>query len=96
MKYKIFNYKKVNSTNDLAIKKIKKGFTNGLVKANLQIKGRGQRGKKWISFKGNLFISIFYKSKKKISLKKITHKHCNNIKKAISKIIKKKVINKKT
>ena len=28
MIYKIFNFKKVNSTNDIAIKKVKKGFTN--------------------------------------------------------------------
>ena len=60
MIYKIFNYKKVNSTNDVAIKKIKKGFTRGLVQADFQKKGRGQRGKKWISHKGNLFISTFF------------------------------------
>ena len=53
MKYKIFNFKKVNSTNDIAIKKVKKGFTRGLVQAEFQKKGRGQRGKKWISYKGN-------------------------------------------
>ena len=95
MKYKIFNFKKVNSTNDIAIKKVKKGFTKGLVQAKLQKKGRGQRGKKWISHKGNLFISIFFKINKKTSLKKITFKNCNKIKKVISKLIKKKIIIKK-
>ena len=95
MIYKIFNFKKVNSTNDIAIKKVKKGFTRGLVQAEFQKKGRGQRGKKWISHKGNLFISIFFRINKKISIKKITYKNCNKIKKVISKLIKKKIIIKK-
>ena len=86
---KIFSYKKVNSTNDIAIKKIKKGFARGLVQAEFQKKGRGQRGKKWISYNGNLFISIFFIINKKISLKKITFKNCSKIKKVISKLIKK-------
>ena len=92
MIYKIFNFKKVNSTNDIAIKKVKKGFVRGLVQAEFQKKGRGQRGKKWISYKGNLFITIFFKINKKTSLKNITFKNCNKIKKVISKLIKKKLI----
>ena len=92
MIYKIFNFKKVNSTNDIAIKKVKKGFARGLVQAEFQKKGRGQRGKKWISHKGNLFITIFFKINKKTSLKNITFKNCNKIKKVISKLIKKKLI----
>ena len=95
MIYKIFNFKKVNSTNDIAIKKVKKGFTRGLVQAEFQKKGRGQRGKKWISYKGNLFITIFFKINKKSSLKNITFKNCNKIKTVISKLIKKKLIIKK-
>ena len=95
MIYKIFNFKKVNSTNDIAIKKVKKGFARGLVQAEFQKKGRGQRGKKWISHKGNLFITIFFKINKKISLKNITFKNCNKIKKVISKLIKKKITIKK-
>jgi len=91
MPYKIFFYKKINSTNDVAIKKIKKGIVRGLVVADLQKKGRGQRGKKWISYNGNLFVSIFFKIKKKNILKKITYKNCAKIKKIISKIIKKKL-----
>ena len=51
MKFKKFFYKKVNSTNDLAIKKIKSGITQGIIVANYQKKG--QHGKKWLSFKGN-------------------------------------------
>ena len=92
MIYKIFNFKKVNNTNDIAIKKVKKGFVRGLIQAEFQKKGRGQRGKKWISYKGNLFITIFFKINKKTSLKNITFKNCNKIKKVISKLIKKKLI----
>ena len=43
MIYKIFNFKKVNSTNDIAIKKVKKGFARGIVQTEIQKKGRGQR-----------------------------------------------------
>ena len=65
MKFKIFSYKSVTSTNDVAInliKKKKKEF--GYVFAENQTKGRGTYGKKWISKKGNLFGSIFFKLKK--------------------------------
>ena len=89
MIYKIFSYKKVNSTNDIAIKKIKKGYIGGLVQAEIQKRGRGQHGKKWISYNGNLFITIFFKINKKISLKILTFKNCNKIKKVISKLINK-------
>ena len=59
MKLKKFNFKIVNSTNDLAIKIIKNTNNKlGIVIAEKQKKGRGQYGKKWTSFKGNLFISI--------------------------------------
>ena len=38
-----------------------------------------------------MFITIFFKINKKTSLKNITFKNCNKIKKVISKIIKKKI-----
>ena len=61
MKFEIFKYKNVTSTNDVAInliKEEKKEF--GCVYANTQTKGRGTHGKKWVSDKGNLFSSIFF------------------------------------
>ena len=61
MSFKKFFYKKVNSTNDLAIKKIKAGITKGIIIADYQKKGRGQQGKKWLSFNGNIFMTIFLK-----------------------------------
>ena len=91
MKFKKFFYKKVNSTNDLAIKKIKSGITQGIIVANYQKKGRGQHGKRWLSFKGNLFITIFFKIKKNINIKKITILNCKIIKKILFKYIKKTI-----
>ena len=55
MKLKQFNYKIINSTNDLAIKIIRStNNKSGIVIAENQKKGRGQFGKNWSSFKGNL------------------------------------------
>ena len=92
MNFKKFFYKKVNSTNDLAIKKIKNGFIKGIIIADFQKKGRGQYGKKWLSYKGNLFMTIFFEIKKSIELKKITTLNCNIIKKTLLKYIKKSII----
>ncbi len=92
MKFKKFFYKKVKSTNDLALKKIRTGYGNGIIVADYQNEGRGQYGKKWISFKGNLFLTIFFEIKKKISLKKITIINYSIIKKTISFFVKKKII----
>ena len=84
MKLKIFNFKKVKSTNDTAIRLIKSGINSGLVSTNIQTKGKGQRGNKWISKKGNLFISIFFKIDSNLSLKKITTINLSILKKIIS------------
>jgi len=62
MKLKIVKLKSVKSTNDEAIKLIRSSkYRMGLVSTSSQIKGRGTMGKKWISYKGNIFISIFFK-----------------------------------
>ena len=61
MKFEIFKFKNVTSTNDMAINLIKeKKKENGCVYANTQTKGRGTHGRKWISDEGNLFGSIFF------------------------------------
>tara|TARA_Y100000590_G_scaffold10521_1_gene12952 strand:+ start:774 stop:1295 length:522 start_codon:yes stop_codon:yes gene_type:complete len=91
MSIKKFFYKKVNSTNDLAIKKIKTGIIKGIVVADYQKKGRGQQGKKWLSFKGNLFISIFFKIKENINIEKITILNCKIIKNVLFQYIRKKI-----
>ena len=91
MSFKKFFYKKVNSTNDLAIKKIKAGINKGIVIADYQKKGRGQRGKKWLSFKGNIFMTIFFKIKENINIKRITILNCKIIKKVLFQYIKKTI-----
>ena len=61
IKFNIYQFKQVTSTNDIAIKMIKnKAKKAGCIYANLQTKGRGTHGKKWFSNKGNLFSSIFF------------------------------------
>ena len=84
MKLKKFNYRKVKSTNDTAIRLIRNGKDSGVVTADIQTKGKGQRGNKWISKKGNLFISIFFKVNNELSLKKITTINLSILKKIIS------------
>ena len=91
MNFKKFFYKKVNSTNDLAIKKIKTGFTKGIIIADFQKKGKGQYGKKWLSFKGNLFMTIFFEIKKSIELKKINTLNCKIIKNTLIQYFKKNI-----
>ena len=90
---KKFVYKNVNSTNDLAIKIIKNSKNkSGIVISNNQKKGRGRYGKKWISFKGNIFVSIFFNlSKNSNSLKKMTYINCLLVKKLLSLYYKKRI-----
>ena len=92
MSFKKFYYKKVMSTNDIAIKKIKNGLEKGIIVSELQKKGRGQYGKKWISLRGNLFISIFFEIKKNVQIRKLTKINCEIIKKSLSKYINKKIL----
>jgi Biotin-(acetyl-CoA carboxylase) ligase len=73
MKLKIYSFKGVKSTNDTAIRLIKKNINQGIVTSDIQTNGKGQRGKKWISRKGNLFISIFFPINKKFKFKKNLH-----------------------
>ena len=88
-----FNYKNVNSTNDIARNLIKKKNVKiGFVFTEKQKKGRGQRGKKWISYQGNLFVSIFFSLKNiNLTLKQLTIINTNLIIKLISLYYKKKI-----
>ena len=61
MKFRIFRFKKVESTNNTAIRIIKNSNIDyGMIISDVQKRGRGQYGKKWISYKGNLFVSFFF------------------------------------
>ena len=97
MKFKIFRFKKVESTNNSAIRIIKNSDIDyGMVIANEQKNGRGQYGKKWISHNGNLFVSFFYKLDHLIvSLNEITTINCLLVKKLLSIYYKKKITVKK-
>ena len=97
MKFKRFRFKKVKSTNNTAIRIIKNyNFKNGMVISESQTNGKGQYGKKWISYKGNLFVSFFYELKNiTISLPSLTKINCLMVKKALQKYYKKKIVLKK-
>ncbi len=97
MKFKKFKFKKVKSTNSTAIRIIKETQHNlGMVVAETQINGRGQYGRKWISSKGNLFISFFNElNKTKLSINSITKINCLLVKKLLSSFTSKKILFKK-
>ena len=97
MKFKKFKFKRVKSTNNTAIRIIKEtNYNLGMVVAETQVKGKGQYGRKWISLKGNLFISFFNElNKTNISINTITKINCLLVKKILSKFTKKKFVFKK-
>ena len=89
---KKFKYKCVNSTNDVAIGLIKKNFKSGIVISQMQKRGRGRIGRKWISLQGNLFVSIFFSLENiKMNITQLTKNNANLIIKLISKYYKKKI-----
>ncbi len=97
MKFKIFRYKSVKSTNLTAIRIIKNtNCKNGMIISDFQKSGRGQYGKKWISYKGNLFVSFFYSLENlKLSTSQLTLINCNLVKKLLSLYYKKRILYKK-
>ena len=93
MKLKQFNFKKVKSTNQTAIRLIKSSKNEfGLIVSEAQSKGKGQYGRKWISYKGNIFLSFFYKLENiNLSPRSLTKINCFLVKNVISKYYKKKI-----
>ena len=93
MKLKKFNFKIINSTNDRAFQIIKNtNNKSGIIIAEKQKRGRGQYGKKWTSFKGNLFVSIFFQiNTVQLSLKNLTKINCFLVKKFLSNFYKNKI-----
>ena len=93
MKLKQFNFKKVKSTNLTAIRIINSSKNEfGMVISETQSKGKGQYGRKWISYKGNIFLSFFYKLENiNLPLRSLTKKNCLLVKDVISKYYKKKI-----
>ena len=97
MKLKKFKFKKVKSTNDTAIRILKSSnYKFGMVVSDTQLSGKGQYGKKWISYKGNLFVSFFYELKNiNLTLSALTKINCLLVKKLLGNYYKKKIIFKK-
>ena len=93
MKLKQFNFKKVKSTNKTAIRLIESSKNEfGLIVSEAQSKGKGQYGRKWISYKGNIFLSFFYKLENiNLSPTLLTKINCFLVKNVISKYYKKKI-----
>ena len=97
MKFKVLRFKRLRSTNDTAIRIIQNSSLKyGMIIAENQSHGRGQYGKKWLCFKGNLFVSFFYSLENlNLTLSQITKLNCLLVKKMISKYYKKKITYKK-
>ena len=83
----------VKSTNDVAIKLIKKNVIEPtMIITQKQTNGRGTIGKKWISKKGNLFFSLFFNiNQKKINFRQFAILNAFLIKKIISEKFTKKI-----
>ena len=97
MKFKILRFKRLRSTNDTAIRIIRNSnLKYGMVIAENQSHGRGQYGRKWLSFKGNLFVSFFYSLENlNLTLSQITKLNCMLVKKIIFRYYKKRITYKK-
>ena len=97
MKLKVFRFKKVKSTNNTAIRIIRNSkLENGMIISELQSDGRGQYGRRWISEKGNLFVSLFYiQNNLYLTLKQLTKINSFLVKKLLAKYYKKKISFKK-
>ena len=93
MKFKVFRFKKVKSTNNTAIRIIRNSkLENGMIISELQSDGRGQYGRRWISEKGNLFVSLFYiQNNLYLTLKQLTEINSFLVKKLLAKYYKKKI-----
>ena len=93
MKLKLIKMKRIKSTNDVALKLIKrKKLKPTLISSLSQTNGRGTRGKKWISKKGNLFISIFFEiNQKKINFRQYALLNAYLLRYILNKFTKKKI-----
>ena len=93
MKVKLLRFKSVKSTNDVALKLTKKkNSTPTMIVSEIQKQGRGTMGKKWISQKGNLFISILFEmNQRNINFKHFAILNAFLLKNVLSKQFSKKI-----
>ena len=92
MKVKLLRFKSVKSTNDIALSLIQKNFLKPtMIISEIQTRGRGTMGKKWISQKGNLFISIYFEiNQKNLNFKNFAILNAYILKSVLSKQFSKK------
>ena len=97
MRFKKFKFKNVKSTNSTAMRIIQNTQCKyGMIISESQMNGRGRYGRKWISYKGNLFVSFYHELNKiKLSISTVTKLNCLLVKRLISKYTKKKIYFKK-
>ncbi len=92
MKIQIIKYDSVDSTNNVAIRRIKKGkIKPTLIIANLQKRGRGQYGRKWTSYRGNIFMSFYFNLKKSVTIRSLSKKIYTTLKKSLEKFVNEKI-----
>ena len=94
MKLIEFKFKKVKSTNDTAIRIAKSlNYKYGMIISETQSSGKGQYGRKWISYKGNLFVSFFHDLENiRLSISILTKTNCLVIKRLLNNFYKGKII----
>ena len=92
MKVKLLRFKSVKSTNDIALSLIQKNFLRPtMIISEIQTRGRGTMRKKWISQKGNLFISIYFEiNQKNLNFKNFAILNAYILKNVLSKQFSKK------
>ena len=92
MKIQIIKYNSVDSTNNVAIRRIKTGkIKPTLIIANSQKKGRGQYGRQWVSYKGNIFMSIYFNLEGNLGIKSLSKKFYTILKKSLEKFVDEKI-----
>lgn len=93
MKIRLLKFKSVKSTNNVALRLIKKkNLAPVIIISERQTEGRGTMGKKWVSKKGNLFFSILFEiNDKKINFRHYAILNAYLLKGIISKEISKKI-----
>jgi len=92
MKIQIIKYNSVDSTNNVAIRRIKTGkIKPTLIIANSQKKGRGQYGRQWVSYKGNIFMTIYFNLEGNLGIKSLSKKVYTILKKSLEKFVDEKI-----
>ena len=92
MKIQIIKYNSVDSTNNVAIRRIKTGkIKPTLIIANSQKKGRGQYGRRWVSYKGNIFMTIYFNLERSAGIKSLSKRVYTLLKKSLEKFVNEKI-----